>query len=267
MTGYRSFLTMSILLAAAITLLIVGLGYGARALTVNGAVAAAAVGILVLSGTGFSGLWGLGAFFVTSSLLSRKSSRYEPAWLDTPGHQRNASQVMANGGIAAIGGLTGLAGHTGLGLAIAICALAAAAADTWATSIGMSSIGEPVDIWRWKRVAKGTSGGVSLRGTLGGVAGAVTVAVAPLVGGAPVALAAVALAAGVAGMVADSLLGAILQGRFFCDACGQPSERRIHRCGAATRRTGGLAGLGNDGVNALANALAGMIGAAWWTLR
>jgi len=258
---------MSILLAAAITLLIVGLGYGARALTVNGAVAAAAVGILVLSGTGFPGLGALGAFFVTSSLISRRSERYEPAWLDAPGHRRNASQVAANGGIAAIGGLIGLVGHPDLGLLVATSSLAAAAADTWATSIGMSSPAEPLDIWRLKRVAKGTSGGVSPRGTLGGVGGAVTVAIAPLLAGAPADLAAIAAAAGVAGMVADSLLGAVLQGRFFCDACGQPSERRIHRCGAATRRTAGLAGLGNDGVNALANALAAGIGAVWWMLR
>ena len=68
-------------------------------------------------------------------------------------------------------------------------------------------------------------------------------------------------------MVADSLLGAVAQGRFFCDACAQLSERPVHRCGARTRRTAGLARLGNDGVNALATLLAGAIGAAWWTLR
>ena len=258
---------MAPLLAVAITLLIVGLGYRARALTVSGAIAATVVGILVLSGTGFPGLWGLGAFFLTSSLLSKKSARHEPAWVDAPGHERNAAQVLANGGVAAVGGLIGLLGRPGLGLTIATCSLAAAAADTWATSIGMSSATDPFDIWRRKRVAQGTSGGISVRGTLGGVAGAVTVAVAPLLARVPAGLVVIAAVAGVAGMFADSLLGALAQGRFFCEACGQPSERRIHRCGAATRRTAGLVGLGNDGVNALANALAGLIGAAWWTLR
>jgi uncharacterized protein (TIGR00297 family) len=234
---------------------------------VSGAAAAFVVGVLVLAGTGLPGLLALGSFFVTSSLLSRKSERHEPAWLDAPGHERNAAQVMANGGVAAVGGLIGLVGNAELGLAIAACSLAAAAADTWATSIGMSSPTDPIDIWRLKRVAKGTSGGISVRGTLGGVGGAITVAIAPLLTGALVGLAAIASMAGVAGMFADSLLGAVLQGRFFCDSCAQPSERRIHRCGAATRRTAGLAALGNDGVNALATALAGAIGAAWWTLR
>jgi uncharacterized protein (TIGR00297 family) len=258
---------MSPFLASIITLLVVALGYRSRALTGSGAVAALLVGMLVIAGTGLPGLLALGAFFITSSLISRRSERYEPAWLDAPGHRRDATQVAANGGIAAIGGLIGLAGHPEPGLVIVTCSLAAAAADTWATSIGMSSPAEPVDIWRLARVAKGTSGGVTPRGTLGGIGGAVTVAVAPLLAGAPSDLAAIAAAAGVAGMLADSLLGAVLQGRFFCDSCGQPSERRIHRCGAATRRSAGLALLGNDGVNALANALAGGIGAVWWTLR
>ena len=254
-------------LAFAITLLIVALAYRARALTVSGAVAAVGVGVLVLSGTGLGGLWGLGAFFVTSSLLSRKSERYEPAWVDAPGHQRNAAQVMANGAVPALGGLIGLVGVPELGLAIAVCSLAAAAGDTWATSIGMTSPTDPFDIWRRKRVPKGTSGGISSRGTLGGVAGAVTVALAPLLARSPIGISLIAAGAGVIGMFADSLLGALAQGRFFCDACGQPSERRVHRCGARTRLTGGHAWLANDGVNALANALAGAIGAGWWALR
>ena len=75
---------MSIVFAATITLLIVALGYLARSLAVSGAVAAFVVGILVLAGTGFPGLLCLGAFFVTSSILSRRSERHEPAWLFYP---------------------------------------------------------------------------------------------------------------------------------------------------------------------------------------
>jgi uncharacterized membrane protein len=68
-------------------------------------------------------------------------------------------------------------------------------------------------------------------------------------------------------MLLDSLLGARLQGRFHCDRCDLPSERPVHRCGTPTRRTSGLRHLGNDGVNAIANALAGAAGATWWALR
>jgi uncharacterized membrane protein len=68
-------------------------------------------------------------------------------------------------------------------------------------------------------------------------------------------------------MLGDSLLGATLQGRFTCPACDLPSERRVHRCGAATRLTGGWRALDNDGVNLLATTIAGLWGLAWWALR
>ena len=258
---------MTLIPAAFITALIIALGYGMRALSASGAAAAFVVGVLVLHGGGASGLWALGTFFVTSSLLSRMSARFEPGWFDAPGHRRTAAQVAANGGVAAIGGVIALAGRPEVGIVIIVCSLAAAAADTWATSIGMTSTTDPVDISRWTRIPKGASGGISSRGTLGGVAGASTVALASLLGGAPVALWLVATTAGVLGMILDSLLGARLQGRFHCDRCDLPSERPVHRCGAPTRRTGGLHSLGNDGVNAVANALAGAAGAAWWALR
>ena len=54
-------------------------------------------------------------------------------------------------------------------------------------------------------------------------------------------------------MLLDSALGAGVQGRFHCDRCHLPSERRVHRCGKATRPVGGLSWLSNDGVNAVAS--------------
>jgi len=250
-------------IAAALSALIAFLAFRARALTLDGAVAAFLVGFLVLAGTGWAGGLALGAFFVSSTVLSRRAERHEPAWLDAPGNRRNAWQVLANGGIAGSGGVIALLGRPTTGLAIVVCSLAAAAADTWATSWGMSSAGDPVDIRTWKRVPKGTSGGVSLRGTLGGVAGALLVSAAPLLAGAPDRLLLAGAVSGVIGMAADSLIGATLQGRFFCPACELQSERRIHRCGTRTVPTGGLPALTNDGVNFLATALAGMIGSIW----
>jgi uncharacterized protein (TIGR00297 family) len=258
---------MSLTAAGLITAFIITLGYGVRALSASGAATALVVGVLVLHGSGAPGLWALGAFFVTSSVLSRLTVRHEPGWFDAPGHRRNAVQVAANGGVAAIGGVFALAGRPELGIGIIVSSLAAAAADTWATSIGMTSTKDPVDISRWTRIPKGASGGISPRGTLGGVAGATTVGLAALLGGAPAALVPVATTAGVLGMLLDSLLGARLQGRFHCDRCDLPSERPVHRCGTPTRRTSGLRHLGNDGVNAIANALAGAAGATWWALR
>ena len=63
---------------------------------------------------------------------------------------------------------------------------------------------------------------------------------------------------GIAGAFVDSLLGATLQERRWCPACGRFTERPVHRCGAATIVRGGMAGFGNDGVN-LVSVVAGAI--------
>ena len=84
------------LVAAAIA----ALAWGLRTLTGGGALAAWLVGTLILAGTGWPGAAALLAFFVSSSLVSR----FEPAdrSLDPKGSRRDAAQVIANGGAAAL---------------------------------------------------------------------------------------------------------------------------------------------------------------------
>jgi uncharacterized protein (TIGR00297 family) len=135
------------------------------------------------------------AFFVSSSLLTTASGG---------DGRRNERQVIANGGIAALAALAGswpaFAG-----------ALAAAAADTWASEIGIRARTLPRLITNGKRVPAGTDGGMTLLGTAGGVAGAGLIAGLSRVLGHPDAL--VIAVAGVIGMVVDSLLGATVQGK------------------------------------------------------
>jgi uncharacterized protein (TIGR00297 family) len=162
-----------------------------RWLTRRGAVAALAVGLATVYGFGWRGFSLLLAFFVSSSLLSEKTTR-------------NARQVIANGGIAALAALAGSwIAFSG--------ALAAAASDTWASEIGRHSRRPPRLITNGMPVPAGTDGGITLLGTAGGIAGALFIAVLAR-GLVPPAVAAVAIA-GIAGMLLDSLLGATLQGR------------------------------------------------------
>jgi uncharacterized membrane protein len=65
---------------------------------------------------------------------------------------------------------------------------------------------------------------------------------------------------GIAGSTLDSLLGATVQARRWCDRCRAPTERGTHACGSPTRVVGGFAWLDNDGVNAISTAAGGLVG-------
>jgi uncharacterized protein (TIGR00297 family) len=247
--------------AAAAAAAVAWLAWRAGSLTPDGAGAAALVGTLVVAGTGWDGGAVLAAFFVSSSAVGRLPPLR--AGGDAKGERRDAYQVAANGGPAALAALVGNF-DPALGLWVVTGSLAAAAAATWATSLGALSPTPPRRLLVGAAVAPGTSGGMSPVGTLGAVAGAALVAaVGALVGRAP-GLLPLGTLVGFAGMAADSALGALAQGRFRCPACGLASEWRVHRCGTRTVREGGFAWLDNDGVNLAATSFAAALAVAAW---
>lgn len=251
------------LLAAA---LVAAVAYRWRALSASGVAAAITVGTLVVVGAGWWGGLVLVWFFVSSTLLSLvgRSRRGETGAITARGSRRDAIQVLANGGPAAVlallvGRLPPDSGR--IALAAFAGSLAAVAADTWATEVGRFSPTPPRSLVSRRPVPPGTSGGVTLLGTAGSVAGAVALAAIASATAPPLeaptlpAFGAVA-AAGVAGSLADSLLGATLQAAYHCPACGRPTEQRVHRCGTPTVLVAGVPWLTNDAVN-LAAALVG----------
>jgi uncharacterized protein (TIGR00297 family) len=253
---------MILLHALLLSALVAAAGRVGRALTTLGGIVAVGIGTAILSRTGWPGLMALGAFFAGSSMISRLAPDHAARLLDAKGNTRDPAQVLANGAAAALGALLCPAAS----LWIVTAALAAAAADTWATSFGGWSRTNPRHILTGVRVAPGTSGGITPLGTLGGVVGGLTVAVsAGLIAG-TLPLVAWCSVIGVVGMLLDSLLGAAVQARFQCPTCAEPTERATHRCGAETRWTGGVRWISNDVVNAAATTCAALLGWAAWTL-
>ncbi len=224
----------------------------ARVLSASGAVAATLMGTAAVA-AGWD--WGalLIAFFVASSLLSRlrrEQKHAAGAGIIGKGDERDAVQVLANGAVFALAAVAHVAVPALAWQAVGAGALAAATSDTWATEIGMLAPRAPRSIVTFRVVPAGTSGGVTLLGFLGSVLGAAFIELAALLLGWPQHVVVAVLAGGIAGSLADSLVGAVLQQKRWCDSCNAPTERAVHHCGAPTRKIGGLSWLDNDAVNA-----------------
>jgi uncharacterized protein (TIGR00297 family) len=231
-----------------------------RTLSTNGAAAAAVVGILAIA-AGWS--WGLLLLlhFAAASALSKLGERKKAELVGAiveKGGERDAGQVLANGGIFALAALGYLVFPSPVWYGVGVGALAASAADTWATEIGTLAGGEPVSILSARRVPPGTSGGVTGVGTIAGAGGAVFIGAAATLANWPTPFAAAALG-GMAGALADSLLGATLQARRWCDLCATSTERLVHRCGTPTRHAGGLTGFDNDAVNGVCSGVGALV--------
>lgn len=233
------------------------------ALSMSGAAAATIIGVLALV-AGWS--WGilLIAYFVSSTALSRFGENEKQklsAAIVAKGGERDALQVLANGGVFALAALLAIAdaAHATRWEALGAGVLAASASDTWATEIGTLLGGVPRSIIDRRPLARGISGGITTTGTLAALGGAalIGIVVATLSWPTPIALAVVV--AGFIGSTLDSVLGATLQTRRWCDTCRALTERAVHDCGAATRRASGIPGFGNDAVNFVSGVVGGLL--------
>lgn len=238
----------------------------ARALTGSGMAATTLVGGSVVAGAG----WWTGVililYFVTSSGLSQLTRNQPGTTEQARGHRRDAWQVAANGGAAAVFSLASLvASHPDPLIMAAIGSIAGAAADTWATELGRFSRTRPHLVTSWQRMPPGTSGAISATGTLASLSAATFIgllASAPFLPAVDLSwstVVAIVTLAGLLGSLADSLLGATVQERRWCPVCQQPTERRVHRCGTATVHTGGVQWVTNDVVNFVAVVVAGAV--------
>lgn len=249
----------------------------------------------ILTGTTIFGFGGwipgvlLVAFFASSTALgkfkARARAKQEAAQLFEKGGTRDIWQALANGGAGAAFGLFARIGYENGATdwhhtlyAAMIGALATVNADTWATELGVLSRGLPRLITTFKPAPRGTSGAISAAGTLAAAAGALFIGgiayggrfvqlntVLTLDDGARLAfetlssrLLVCALVGGVVGALADSLLGATLQSRFFSAARDRVTERAVDHDGTPNRHIGGLRWMNNDWVNFLSS----LIGAA-----
>jgi len=235
-----------------------------RSLSPSGVAAAFVTGV-ICTAAGYS--WGvlLVALFISANALSRyrrSTKLVRVGDMVEKGGERDAWQVAANGGVFAAAAIAALIHPSPIWLPVAAGAIAASTADTWATEVGILADRPPRLITTREAVRAGTSGGVTWTGTLAGLAGAACIATLALLLGWGSRSALAAVAGGIAGSLVDSVVGATLQRRRWCDHCGQPTERLLHNCGTTTRPNGGIRWGGNDVVNVIGSATGAVVGLA-----
>ena len=262
-------LLIGILLAA----LVAWLAWRAGSLSTSGAGAAVVTGGLIF---GLGGLpWAvlLLTFFVSSSALSRAFRQQKASLAEkfSKGSRRDGGQVMANGGLgsllAVVYAFGGQPEWTWLAFA---GAMAAVNADTWSTELGVLSSVEPRLITSGKVVDRGTSGGVSLVGTLAALGGAALVGMMAVLFAAQstwLAHLGIITLAGIVGSLFDSVLGASVQAIYWCPSCGKETERHpVHPCGSQTRQVRGWSWLNNDMVNFACSVMGAVAAGGLWLL-
>lgn len=248
----------------AFSVLIAWAGYRGRSLSRSGVVGAIIVGTLTFGLSGWT--WGLLliAFFVSSSLLShyRKDDKRGLAEKFAKTSQRDLGQALANGGWGAILAIAYSCQPDPILFAAFVGAMAAVNADTWATELGVLSPTPPRLLTTGQRVPVGASGGVTFLGTMAASGGGLLIGLVALVFGRVEAilgsgplnrhylwLVSIGILGGLAGSTFDSLLGATVQGIYYCSQCQKETESKLHRCGQPTRHLRGWRWLNNDWVN------------------
>ncbi|HUT82975.1 MAG TPA: DUF92 domain-containing protein [Candidatus Bathyarchaeia archaeon] len=221
-------------------------------------------------------------FFISSSVLTNYRKKAKQAVQDKfeKGGERDTSQVLANG----LGGFIFALAHlliyflsdniilSNAFIYAFIATIGTVNADTWGTEIGILSNQQPYWILDLrKRVERGTSGGVSPKGTGAALVGSI------LVGGITLLIQAfwfnpipesstwqiylfipIAILCGFLGAIIDSIFGATLQGFFRCTICNKGTEKKVH-CKQPTILERGKEWFRNDHVNFWASFIAGLI--------
>ena len=201
--------------AVAVTLGFAVLAHTLRGVNRSGALAGALTCFLLFAGAGPTAFAALAALFVMTWVSTRMGYRRKLArGLAERREGRNAWQILANLAVAAGGSVIfGVTGNRAW-LIAALAALAEAATDTVASEIGQYRKTDARLITTWEQVPAGTDGGVTIPGSIAGlVAGLVIAEVATLGGILAQQQIWIPVAAGFAGMLIDSLLGATLQRR------------------------------------------------------
>ncbi len=222
-----------IILFISVCLLALG-AYYKQSLTKSGMYAAIVVGCVISFSLSFFGLIVLGAFFISSSLIG-KVVQGSGDTFELKGEKRDAAQVLANGGWAAVCallyGLTDAAGW----LFAFVATISAANSDTWASVAGRLSRSKPRHFLTFDRLEHGQSGGMTIIGTVGAMLGAIFISIIAwsfnllfLTFEITVYFVVFTSLVGFVAQYIDTIIGGTFQVLYRCSVCGNVTEKGVH---------------------------------------
>ena len=211
------FLGVRIVLAVLVNAIFALVAWALRFATRSGAAAGFVLGVAIYMGYGWKSFLILLGFFVLGSTATRLGYAQKAARgiAQGRGGARSWREAGANLLAASFFSILVITTHREAAfLAALVAALAEAAGDTVASEIGESLSDRAYLITTFESVPAGEDGGVSLVGTMAGVAASAAIAALSVaVGLCRPGVAGLVMAAAVAGNLLDSLLGATLERR------------------------------------------------------
>ncbi len=254
---------MDILIGFVLSLIVAGLAYVKRSLTIDGLIAAIVLGTVIYV-FGSIVVWGvLISFFVSSSLLSKRHEQKEK--VSSKG--RNYRQVFANGAVAAIGCILYYFLQSEVFMIAAVASIASSNADTWASEIGVLTKGKTIHILNFTPATQGVSGAISLLGTFASLLGACFISAVFITLYAlsqditiPVLISygLIVIISGFLGCLIDSLLGGSIQARYKGTETGIITEHHELQ-NESVIKIRGFTCITNDTVNLLSALFAALI--------
>lgn len=209
-----------------VNVMVAWLAYRSRSIDLLGGVSAILIGTVITAAFGLAGFTLMATFFVVGSFATKLGYSRKAALgiAQEKGGARGWRNAFANGGIPAFLAFCGLLSDGPARRAYLLAyaaAVATAAADTCSSEIGKAFGSRTFLVTTLREVPKGTEGGVSLEGTLGGLVGGYFVAFLGFLVGLYGSTAAWLVGfAAFLGMMGESAIGTVAERRGWLDNHG-----------------------------------------------
>lgn len=239
------------LLAFSFAFLIAVISYRFKFLSLSGALGTFTIAVVIFGVGGWKWTVPILTFFVLSSIISKMGKERKKKFdlVFEKSSTRDIFQVFANGGIAGVIAVVYHFYQNEILYYVYLASVSAATFDTWATEIGTLFLSKPRLITTFKQVEPGTSGGISIKGTVGGMIGSFLIFLSATFWIEwDLAKLMIVVIAGLIGSFIDSLLGATVQAQYKCEVCSKVTERKFH-CNESAELIHGSRWFNNDIVN------------------